>query len=81
MSGFEREYILNGFEIGLICGLLVASLYIGIIAYLSGEKLRKRLNYMQEVLVKKGMVGEFDFTIALRGIKQYDVDDEDNYIT
>ena len=52
-------------------------LWVAIAAYINDGKLRKRLNYMQEVLIKKGVVGEYDFTPALRGIKIHDEDDED----
>jgi hypothetical protein len=65
---------MSGLEEGLISGLLVTSIGIGIAAYINGEKLRKRLNYTQEVLIKKGLVKEFDLTLALRGIKMHDED-------
>lgn len=65
---------MSGFEQGLICGLLATSICIGIAAFINGEKLRKRLNYMQEVLIKKGLVREYDLTLALRDIKMHDED-------
>jgi hypothetical protein len=68
---------MSGLEEGLISGLLVTSIGIGIAAYVNGEKLRKRINYMQKVLIKKGLVGEYELTLALRGIKIHDEDDED----
>ncbi len=47
---------MSGLEEGLISGLLVTSIGIGIAAFINGEKLRKRLNYMQGVLIKKGEI-------------------------
>ncbi len=67
---------MSGFEQGLISGLLATST-IGISAYINSKKLRKRLNYTQEVLIKKGLVQEFDFTLALRDIKMYGEDEDD----
>ena len=67
---------MSGFEQGLISGLLAAST-IGISAYINSKKLRKKLNYTQEVLIKKRLVQEFDFTLALRGIKMHDEDEDD----
>ncbi len=52
-------------------------LWVAIAAFVNGEKLRKRVNYMQEVLIKKGVVGEYELTYALRGIKIHNEDDED----
>lgn len=51
------------------------ALWVAIAAYINGSKLNKRLNYMQEVLIKKGVVKKYDFTIALRGVK-FDEDED-----
>ena len=66
---------MSNLDVGVICGLLVGTLFTAIAAYVNGHKMNKRLNYMQEVLIKKGVVGEFDFTLALRGVKMHDEDD------
>lgn len=61
----------------ILCAISGSGFMIAIAAFVNGEKLRKRLNYMQEVLIKKGLVGEYELTLALGGMKIHDEDDSE----
>ena len=37
---------MSDLDTGVICGFLVGALFTAIAAFVNGEKLRKRLNYM-----------------------------------
>ena len=57
--------------------------WMGFYASRNNEKLWKRVNFMQDVLIKNGVAGKYDFTLALRGLDKqihYNYNEEDFYI-
>jgi|ETNmetMinimDraft_16_1059900.scaffolds.fasta_scaffold135676_2 hypothetical protein len=57
--------------------IVIFATYGGMMSFFNNRDLNlltRRVNYMKEVLIKKGVAGEHELTLALRNIKMHDED-------
>jgi hypothetical protein len=55
--------------------------FVGPYSYFYVEKLRKRVNYMNDVLIRNGVCGEYDLCEPLHGFRRDGYDEEDFYLS